>query len=96
MNDELTLREKVARAIFARLEDYPVDGKVVASVFNSDAVDDVREAASDAIALVLEAAAGVAETWASSLKPGSPDRLNGHLEARRDIATAIRNLGRAA
>ena len=40
----------------------------------------------------IEAAAKLAEGWKSSLRPGSPDRLNGHREAARDIATAIRTL----
>ena len=50
------------------------------------------QTADAAIAIVLERAAQVAGGWVSSLKPGSMDRLNGHIEARREIATAIRAL----
>lgn len=42
----------------------------------------------------IEAAAKVAETWQSSLKPGNQNRELGHLEARRNIADAIRALSR--
>ncbi len=37
-----------------------------------------------------ERAAGIAAEWKSSLRPGSSDRLNGHIEAARSIAEAIR------
>lgn len=40
----------------------------------------------------IEAAAKVAETWKSSLRPGDELRLLGHQEAARAIATAIRAL----
>ena len=57
----------------------------------SQTVSRIREAARiEGIRLGLEAAAGVADEWQSSLKPGSIDRLNGHREARKDIGTAIR------
>lgn len=42
-----------------------------------------------ALDIALKAAAGIAGGWKSSLRPGSQDRLSGHLEARRDIADAI-------
>jgi hypothetical protein len=41
-------------------------------------------------ASAIEAAARMAETWQSSLRPGSPERLAGHKEAACDIAAAIR------
>lgn len=87
----MTLREEVALALLN-------DDRVAAgwpAVVSRDGIensDGYLRNATAAIAIVLERAAGVAESWTSSLKPGSMDRLNGHIEARRDIANAIRTL----
>lgn len=63
------------------------------STYNSGDTDDwlATHFARHRIA-ALEEAAGVAEGWKSSLRPGSTDRLNGHNEAARSITEAIRAL----
>lgn len=50
----------------------------------------LREESSNAFQHGMNSAATIAEAWRSPLRPGSADRLNGHVEATRGIAAAIR------